>query len=250
MPITASFGALTSLKGVQTEFPGSGYFISTVYPGPAPDISCNPGTSDVLANCWRSSGYTIEFWAYYTKRSAPNNNILGIGVFNKGAEYFWDIHVDTNGRVIFRSGGGIIQTDINIITLNVWHNIAVSFSNSSGITTINIFVNGILKQTGTTTYSGFSSSSWKISTTLNTFLEQNVYIDELRISNSTLYTNNYSVATKPFIPNNDTQLLLHFGFNPIDNITYPTIIDSSYNNFDITNYPQIPVTISQLLYKF
>jgi hypothetical protein len=252
MPITASSGALSFFKyGVQSK-PGSGKWIQTTYPSLSGEITSIGDGLSTLTNFANPGGYTIEYWVNYSKVTNPNGYFLEVGNFTRGFGSNWFIYVDSSRRVRFVTTGLSLTTSINAISLNNWHNIAISCSNSSGVTTIRLFVDGILLTSGTTTFNPTSTfRAWRITTGNNTFLEQSALIDELRISNTTRYTTNYTVATSEFIPDANTMLLLHFSLNGTSSLTQPEIINSStINSWTVTNSNFIPITIDTTNYKF
>jgi hypothetical protein len=254
MPITASSGALTFFKYGTQSLPGSGKWISTVFPSSAPEISSAGDGLSTLTNFANPGGYTIEYWANYSKVTNPNGHLLQVGNFTKGFGFNWIIYVDSSRRVTFQGNftGGLIRTPTNTIALNTWFNVALSCSNSGGVTTIRLFVNGTLYGSITTTFDPTTIfRPWVISTGNNTFLEQAALIDELRISNITRYTSNYSVATSEFTPDANTMLLLHFSLTGTSNPASPEIINSStINSWTVGNSLIVPVTIDTNNYKF
>jgi len=252
MPITATSGALSFFKFGAPTKPGSGEWITTVFPSQSGQISAGGDGSGSITNYANAGGYTIEYWINYSKVTMPNNFFLAVGAINRGFANNWYLYVDTSRRVRFSTTGAPLSTPINTISLGSWHNIALSCSNSAGTTTIRLFVDGILQATGTTTFNPIATyTPFDISTVNNTFLEQSALIDELRISNITRYTSNYAVATSEFTPDANTMALLHFSLNGTSSLTQPEIINSAtINNWTVSNSNFIPITINTTNYKF
>lgn len=167
--------------------------------------------------------FTLECWYYpVTFPAAEVSIVMGFRPLNTQGNYP-TVVIQTSGRPSYYSNIAYrITGDAGTLTLNQWNSIAVV--RSSGVT--KLYANGI--QTGgdyvdTANYQAGSciigASDFQQNGTFN--VKGN--LDEIRISNIARYTGNYTPATAPFIPDNNTLLLLHC--DGTNNST--TFIDSS-----------------------
>ena len=216
---------------------------------------------------WKNtSGYTCEFWLYvpstanttYLATSGQTDIGAGPGQWLGGANY-WSFGLSPTFQVQFYFWSGSknsIGTAANAVTTNSWNAIAVSVATSGTSSTIRLFVNGVLqniRKNNTGTYAtSYVDTAGVFGTTEPLQIGRfgggspMYYMDELRISNSTRYTANYTPATSEFTSNANTQLLLHFA--GANNAT--TFTDSSSFNRTITNPDPVTVKVSTAQGKF
>lgn len=244
MPLMGTMGALATQKTSDINIQGSRKIESSVGPGsPATLTVVNnyPGQSNLLSNVTATSGYTLEYWVRYTVLSATGINTLAVGDFNPGFSSSWFLQVMGDGSIQFKFSGGYVNTSTGIITTNTWANIALVLTNSGSNTTIQIFVNGTIRNIKLNNAGSSlpsitilssqlpSTGAWLWAPTLNTPSQQ-CYLDEVRVSDIARYTSNYTTATTQFAPDVNTNLLWHFQYNTTLGINTP-VIDSSQNDF-------------------
>lgn len=159
-----------------------------------------------------SGSFTIEMWIYPTA-------VTGIRVLYDDRTTQNDtskVLIYTNGTALYYYVSGNVITGTGAIpTANTWYHVALSRSG----TTVKMFVNGT--QVG----SNYTDSATKSNNIYDACLfGQNSesalaggsidqefvgYMDEIRISNSARYTDNFTPSTTPFVNDANTLLLLH-----------------------------------------
>jgi hypothetical protein len=187
--------------------------------------------------------FTIEAWVNPTSvATAVQPNIVATTGYRAQIGFYFVIGNYNNGDLTFaicdgRSKINQWSTSNNFLTANTWTHVAVSFTpNGTNVpsATVKFFVNGILATssnvvTNTTTYSTSNPTNTLLVGALQTPLANYFpgYISNLRILNGTaLYTSNFTVPTAPLTAIANTSLLT---------CNADTIVDSSTNNFTITN---------------
>jgi hypothetical protein len=244
MPIIGSMGALTSQKNYPIIIPGSRRFGTLVGPGSPVFLTAN---SSIPANLTATSGYTLEHWIWYLSPTFTSaSNPLSVGSFTPGFSLLWYLQVTGAGAVRFYWYAGspvvtyFVTTTTGLVTAGGWNSVAMVISNSGSTSTIQLFLNGTIRNirlnnVGTYTPSyAIPSSQLTPGATLtysppaNTD-SQECYLDEVRVSDIARYTANYTPATSQFTPDNNTNLLWHMPYNTAIGATSP-VIDSSKNN--------------------
>lgn len=263
MPITASLGALTSLKTNQIYFPGSRYYPTTTGPGTPYGMdttATNPYPN--LINITNSNGYTIEYWCRYTNLTTGGTPIA-FGNFKSGFTAYWFIQTLGTGFIRVNTGAGDINTQSAQITSSTWINMALVFTPSGSDTIIQLYKNGTAVNIRLGTSGGYSTSV-TVTTSLLTYSSyteftiapynqtpsQTGYFDEVRVSSIARYASNYSVATQPFTSDAYTELLLHFVYDVSYGASTP-IIDSGPNNITMINRGGVTGTLANnQIFKF
>lgn len=187
-----------------------------------PTLSTTSSTS--LINWKSTTGFTVEFWIY-----ASNWPIIinpGPGNHDGFGENYWSFGPGVNGVLEFyfwSPGQTFLRTNINALTLDVWHNVAIVFTTiSGGSTTATMYIDGVRQQiqlgdgpfaNNQTIPSGQGVVSVTAPFTVGAYgglsVYNNVYFDNLRVSNVNRYSgSNYTLATAPFTSDTNTQLLL------------------------------------------
>ena len=158
---------------------------------------------------------TIEAWVNATTLRAGSANDTHPSIVGLGAVYMNFGVANGIPRFMWYTGA-ITYLDSSIaITANAWNHIAVVF-NGSGSSNLKIYVNGILGGTGT-----FTNLTWSTGAGGNNLYIGAVgnnqatscwpgYISNLRITNSALYTNNFTPPTSPGTAVASTSLLTNF----------------------------------------
>jgi hypothetical protein len=142
-----------------------------------------------------SGTFTIEFWIYLNKNRTSQNTIIS-NLAN--ATTGWSVGMDSSNRPIVKLNG---STAINITGTSVsagsWHHIAVSGVSGS----YKLFVDGNQQgstYTGSTNLAGNSNvriGADSNNSTVNPLEE--AYISNLRITQTNVYTTNFSIPTYP-----------------------------------------------------
>jgi hypothetical protein len=183
------------------------------------------------------STFTVEAWVYPTATLTGTNTLIATG-YNSASIGFniWLGDVTNNDvfAVFYNSGTySDFYTSTNAITINAWNHIAVTY-NPSG-TTAAIYVNGVSQSLtfGGTSLSSFTFSSSAPSYPLRVASTQNGayyfpgYMTNVRITNTLVYSSNFTPSTTPLNPVSGTQFLL----NTVSPNGY---LDSSTNGYIYT----------------
>ncbi len=185
-----------------------------------------------------SGSVTYEFWIYYKEDvSRPYNYLLGnnSGSSNSGPMiYFRTQNRRINFRVYTQEGYASAESNSGAFYLNTWTHLAFTYD-SEGDRVPRIFVDGTevsynrqdvaegdpVDETGCN-YT-IPGSIW----TGEKYFQG--YMDEIRISNTIRYTENFTPQTTPFVRDEHTQLLLHFNEGGDDPRNPGFVIDDSGN---------------------
>ena len=176
---TASWSAAT--------YGGSGYFDGNG------DYLTAPSNT---AFAFGTGAYTVEAWVYLTAVDSASSIIFSAA----SATNAFNIGVGTDGSFgLSKYGvGGILSTSAGDIKLNSWNHVAVS-RNSTSSNDTRLYVNGVLKTTGT------DSNDWTVSSApivggFSTFSTYDVigYLSDIRIVKGTaVYTGAFTPPTAP-----------------------------------------------------
>jgi hypothetical protein len=171
-----------------------------------------------------STNVTIETWVYTTS-TPPSNSGYVVSQYVASAADRTIFGVGTDLKIFIQIGSTSVSSAA-AITLNTWYHLAWVRS-GSGANNFSIYINGV--RDGQMTYTGtFQNTPTTIGGTNNlasTYFPG--YISNLRIVKGTaLYTASFSVPTAPLTSVASCSLLT---------CNLPTIVDSSNNNFTITN---------------
>jgi hypothetical protein len=212
-------GLLSGIRlGLNTTLVGNNCNISTSQSYFGASSLRNIGTSGAYANvapvtnmAFGTGDFTIELWYQPNSSQSTTTGILGTRPgATSGAYPVIATNYPYAGRQVlwFFNNGVQIQSANNVLTNNVWTNMAVV--RNSGNT--RIYING--NQSGGTYTNSSSIPAGRLILGADDFtvggIPLNGYIDELRISNIARYTGNYIVATQPFINDGNTVLLQHY----------------------------------------
>lgn len=244
MPIIGSMGALNTQKNYPVIIPGSRRFGTLVGPGSPVFLTAN---SPIPANLTATSGYTLEHWIWYLSPTFTSaTNPLSVGAFRPGFERYYNLQVTRSGAITFNwyttspSATYSVNTTTGLVTAGGWNNIAMVLSNSGSVSTIQLFLNGTIRNirlNNTGSYapsydipsSQLTPGGYLTYAPISNTDSQECYLDEVRVSDIARYTANYTPATSQFIPDNNTNLLWHMPYNTAIGATSP-VIDSSKNN--------------------
>ena len=209
MPLTIKRTNITSIAANSVLFDGTSQYLS---------IANNAAFN-------LTGDFTIECWFYYTSTPPASsgydylwglggNNINGLGLYIQG------------GVPKIWNGSSILSTSATILGTTWYHIVVVK--NSS---TLTVYLNGtsIGSVAFSSNLSGGGVSGFNIARWINAADGEQFpgYISNLRIVNGTaLYTASFTPPTAPLTAIANTSLLT---------CNAPTIVDSSTNNFTITN---------------
>jgi len=191
-----------------------------------------------------SNNFTIETWFNSTNPSVTDNAVFYINA-NTTSYAAVRLGIASGGIYLLVSTNGTswqIATGIFMsITASTWYHIAITRSGSS----LYVFVNGT-QITG----SPFSISGSLYAGTLNyiaaytstpTTYYFNGYISNLRITNTAVYTSNFTPSTTHLTAVSGTQLLT---------CQNAALVDNSLNNFAITNNNTVTTTYTTVPFNY
>ena len=207
--------------------------------------------------------FTIEFWIYitnYASSTTDTQRILDHTDSTGGVPDYrgWMLSVNPSigFHLNFYTGSSTNQisggVSLTIPSLNQWHHVAVCYSrNSANIVTRRWFIDGkkssefALAQPSVAADSAGALTVGRNATPNYTFFR----LDELRISNSIRYTDDFVVPTAAFATDGNTLGLWHFNEgtlvngNTTDNAETTASRDFTLTNFSVTasdnNYPGV-----------
>ena len=220
MPLTIKRTNITSIAANSVLFNGSNQYLTL------------PASSN-----WAMTGdFTVECWVNTNLPSNYSGTILSLGSNSSAyAGLRFQITRASSGAtpvsievLISTSGGswGLTGQTSALMVNGIWNHVAVV--RSGGVVTT--YINGVGYNMGTvngTLYAGPYNAIGKLDGYSPSGFYYNGYISNLRVvSGAALYTSNFAVPTSPLLAVSGTQLLT---------CNAPTIVDSSTNNFTITN---------------
>ena len=198
---------------------GGAFGNSLFFPNTTAQFLSKPGTT-ALVNWKATTGYTVEYWGYWTGFS--NSIQGGPGNQDGGGTNYNSFGPHVGGVLEFYywgSGTQYIKTATGAVPLNTWTNVAAVFTSVGSSTTISLYVNGIRQNiqwnnTGTfdatkTVTNGVTSSGTVYG--MGKYGSNRIigWIDNLRVSNINRYSGaSYTLATAPFVSDANTQLLI------------------------------------------
>lgn len=142
-----------------------------------------------------TSTYTVEGWFYISSNSvtimSPNTGLNGIGLFIDSNGYIWLTDNISSGS----------SSSPSVISTGVWHHIALVADGSNFNS--KLYVDGNLFKTYLNAYSFTSLNTTQMNIGKATSFGPsagffNGYIDEFRLSNSIIYTGNFTPPSIPF----------------------------------------------------
>lgn len=197
---------------------GGGFGNNIFFPGTGGQFISKPGTA-TLVNWKASTGYTVEYWGYWTAFTASIQG--GPGNQDGGGTNYNSFGPSTGGNLEFYywgSGTQYIRTAASAVPLNTWTNVAAVFTSVGSSTTISLYVNGVRQNiqwnnsgtfeatktvTNGVTSSGTVYGMGRYGNSINGFY------NNLRVSNINRYSGaSYTLATADFVSDANTQLLI------------------------------------------
>jgi hypothetical protein len=168
------------------------------------------GATTNLINWRATTGFTCEYWFYFTSFGTSING--GPGNHNGSNANYWSFGPINTGAVEFYYWSPLetfVRTAAGAVTTNSWNNIALVCTTSGSTTTISIYVNGTLQTTTTTTTGVVDTGTVFGMGKYGATGRLDGYMNNLRVSNINRYSGaSYTLATTAFTPDANTQLLI------------------------------------------
>jgi hypothetical protein len=197
---------------------GGGFGNNMFFPGNASQFVSKAGTTNLVT--WKATtGYTVEYWGYWTSFSASIQG--GPGNQDGGGTNYHSFGPYTGGILEFYfwgPGTNFITTASGAVPLNTWTNIAAVFTTSGSNTIVTLYVNGIRQNislnggsfaTTQTATNGAVSAGTVYGMGKYGGNIVNGFYNNLRVSNINRYSGaSYTLATADFISDANTQLLI------------------------------------------
>jgi hypothetical protein len=206
-------------QGTFTPFSQTGW--SNFFDGTASTYLSFPSNT---AFAWGTGAYTVEGWIYQNARSTNEALFFGSG----GSSGAFLAYITSTGAVrIENFGAGTVLTgSAGDIPLNTWVHVAY-VRNSTGTNDTNIYVNGVVKATGTDATNWTNSSAPVIGMlTNNTDYAIKGYMSNFRaVKGTAVYTAAFTPPTTPLTNITNTSLLT---------CQSNRFVDNSSNNFTAT----------------
>gem|GEM_PF-4685497 len=222
--------AIINAQGSCVSFPGTAY--NRCESGSAPTNLDN--ISDAL---------TVEAWIYLTQGNDVGQDIAGVVSHSNGVVISYALFLSTQSSgsapMFEISADGTYSTEKFIIgsglSLNTWYHIAAVYDGGTSTDNMRIYVNGNLSAQGTSLASGIYSQAVPFRVG-DRGTDQSVdhpfqgKIDEVRVSNISRYTSNFTKPSAPFTSDANTLALYHFDESS------GNAIDSGPYGYDLTLY--------------
>jgi hypothetical protein len=182
------------------------------------------------------SDATVEFWMNFKPETVDGTNFVPIAKRGSAPGTGWWITVPDNNAVYVNVGCSTTSaqrsTSANAVTRNEWTHIALTWN--AATKTPGIFINGVSQSlTGNNcvgNYNGDAGNTFYVGRDNESGQHFRGDIDELRVSNTIRYTENFTPQTTPFIRDSLTRLLYHFDENGDDPRNTGKVIDNSGYN--------------------
>lgn len=196
---------------------------------------CLVNTSSALASTTAST-FTAEAWVFLT--ATPSNasfpsmgTVITLDGAKASANIYMSFGVTTSNTISLYWYDGSSKACIGstALTLNQWTHIAASVNSN----TIKLFVNGVSETlSGTTTLTNRASATNTFAVGGNYYSTTPAYISNARVTNTAVYTSNFTPSTTPLTAISGTQLLT---------CQSNRFIDNSSNAFTITRNGDVRV---------
>jgi len=161
--------------------------------------------------------FTIEFWVYPT--SSFTSSTRFVSTYTNGLV----IYPNTSGNILVDNYSVATKvTSSSTIPLNAWSHIAVTRKANTDF----IYINGVSANSGAADATNYSSSGFFVGSDAGSAGKYTGYISNLRVTNGSIYSSNFTPSTAPPTAIANTTLLL--------NATNAGIIDSSQKKQLIT----------------
>jgi len=182
---------------------------------------------------WKATtGYTIEYWGYWTAFSSTING--GPGNQDGASTNYWSFGPVTSGQLEFYywgSGQQYFNTATGAVPLNTWTNIAAVFTTTGSSTTASLYVNGVRQNIQWNKTGAFAATQTVTNGVVSTSTGFNLgryggnlisgFVNSLRASNVNRYSGaSYTLATSSFVNDANTQLLIEPTNAPGTTISY------------------------------
>lgn len=147
--------------------------------------------------------FTIEGWFYHTARGSffEFRN-------EQGNDGFY-IYTTGTGIILFHRGTSLINVS-GVLPQNQWNHIALSRQGSD----LRLFANGTQAGSTYTTVVNFNPVRFEIGRRYDSVDPLRGYADEIRVSSSARYLNNFTPSTSAFTNDANTLFLSHFDQSP------------------------------------
>ena len=164
-----------------------------------------------------TGNFTLEAWVYCT--SFSNTPCIFDARVSGGAEP-WALYINTSGQPYYYDGS--VRNTTTSVSLNTWTHIAAV--RNSG--TLNIYINGVSGYSASNTTNITSTSTLRIAGAFSASYFPG-FLSNARITNTAVYTANFTPSTTPLTAISGTQILLN-------NVSGAQFADGSSNAFVIT----------------
>jgi hypothetical protein len=200
----------------------------------------NNGSSNFTVECWFNVPSVSSIYTIMSTSTATVDTGMFIAVNNFSSG---DVSVQIDKGTSGNTALTIKDLVGNKFSANTWNHLAVVFNSSTSVCTV--YMNGvsILSATGSNFPSSAPTYTLAIgrdqyASPVNYF---NGYISNLRITNTILYTSNFTPSTTHLTAVSGTQLLT---------CQNAALVDNSTNNFTITNNNSVTTTYTQVPFNY
>ena len=157
---------------------------------------------------WTSTNWTLEFWIYanaFGQGSNTGSNVIGNASDSTNNEY-WSFGPISTGAVrwYYYTGASPSVTTTTTLATGRWYHLA--FVNNGG--NLTIYIDGVSSATAAITGTPQFGSGFPINVGKVAGSSFNGYLSNLRITQSAVYTSNFTPSTTPLTAISGTQLLM------------------------------------------
>lgn len=189
------------------------------------------GSSGGAGTAVGTGDFSVEAFVYWTSYPTQYTTIFSTRATNGASTTAFTVGVESSGFVYAYSNAYIAQTASSVFLLNTWNHVVFTRSG----TTARLFVNGVLRATGTNSQN-FSDQPFAIGANRDGTEQSAGYVSDVRLvkgSIPTAYqTSSTTVGTTVFTP--PTAPLTAISGTSLLTCQSNRILDASTNNFAIT----------------
>lgn len=197
------------------------------------------GSSGGAGTAVGTGDFSVEAFVYWTSYPTQYTTIFSTRATNGASTTAFTVGVESSGFVYAYSNAYIAQTASSVFLLNTWNHVVFTRSG----TTARLFVNGVLRATGTNSQN-FSDQPFAIGANRDGTEQSAGYVSDVRLvkgSIPTAYqTSSTTVGTAVFTP--PIAPLTAISGTSLLTCQSNRILDASTNNFAITRNGDVRVT--------